>query len=125
MQRMARAGIPPPCRDDERYGPLAQNSEGDEAFRKDRRAWYAHVTGESFKGVSLTEQWQRVDVLARGWRAYSDGRSVKQQPQQEQPQQPHAQQPAQQSGPKCIECGYNPCECDPPGSDEETSPVYL
>ena len=74
MERMARAGIPPPCRDDERYGPLAQNPEGDEAFRKDRRVWYEHVTGESFEGVSLTEQWQRVDVLARAWRAYSDGR---------------------------------------------------
>ena len=38
----------------------SQNPEGDEAFRKDRRVWYEHVTGESFEGVSLTEQWQRV-----------------------------------------------------------------
>ena len=67
MERMARAGFLPPRREEERYGPLAHNPEGDEAFRKDRRVWYEHVTGESFEGVSLTEQWQRVevDVLAR------------------------------------------------------------
>ena len=78
VERMARAGIPPPRRDHDRYGSLAQNPEGDEAFRKDRRAWYEHVTGESFEGVSLSEQWERVDRLARGWRAYSDGRTGKQ-----------------------------------------------
>ena len=51
-----------------------QNLEGDDAFRKDRRAWYEHVTGESLEGVSLTKQWQRARDLARAWRAYSDGR---------------------------------------------------
>ena len=63
---MARAGIPPPHREEERYGPLAQNPEGDEAFRKDRCVWYEHITGESLEGLSLTEQWQWVDVLVRG-----------------------------------------------------------
>ena len=73
--RMTRAGIPPPRCADERYGPLAQNFEGDEKFRQDRCVWFQHVTGESLEGLSLAEQWQRVDVLARGWRAYSDGRT--------------------------------------------------
>jgi len=26
-----------------------------DAFRKDRRAWYEHVTGESFEGVNLSQ----------------------------------------------------------------------
>ena len=104
LERMQRAGIPPPRRDDQRYGPLAQNPEGDEKFRKDRKVWYEHVTGESLEGASLTEQWQRVDVLARGWRAYSDGRPAKER---------------SASGPKCIECGCNPCECPPPGEEAE------
>lgn len=37
LERMARAGVPPPRRDDPRYGPRANNPEGDDAFRKDRR----------------------------------------------------------------------------------------
>jgi hypothetical protein len=77
-ERMARAGAPPPRRDDPRYGPLANNAEGDAAFRKDRSVWYEHVTGQSLEGMSLTEQWQHVDTLARrSWRAYSDGRPGK------------------------------------------------
>ena len=73
LERMARAGIPPPLRDDpegtyQRYGPLAQNPEGDDRFRKDRRAWYEHATGESLEDVSLSEQWRRAHSLARGWR---------------------------------------------------------
>jgi hypothetical protein len=76
-------------------------------IRKDRCVWYENVTGESLEGVSLTEQWQRVDVLARGWRAYGDGRAGK-----------------QRSGPKCVECGCNPCECAPPASDEEVQYCY-
>ena len=65
LERMARANIPPPRREDERYGPLANNPQGDEAFRQDRAVWYVHVTGESIEELSLTEQWQRVDVIAR------------------------------------------------------------
>ena len=77
LERMQRAGIPPPRRDDtdgsyQRYGPLAQNPEGDDAFRKDRCVWNEHVTGESLEGVSLTKQWELTDVLARAWRVYSD-----------------------------------------------------
>jgi hypothetical protein len=76
-ERMTRANIPPPHREDERYGPLAGNREGDEAFRKDRAVWYGHVTGESLEGLSLTKQWERVDVIARRFRDYSDGRQVR------------------------------------------------
>ena len=36
------------------------------------------MTGESFEGVSLTDQWQRVHSLARAWRTYTDGRPGKQ-----------------------------------------------
>ena len=39
--------------------------------------WYEHVTGESLDGVSLTEQWERVDVIARRFRTYSDGRTTR------------------------------------------------
>ena len=59
------------------YGPLANNVEGDEAFRKDRAVWYEHVTGESLDGLSLMEQWERVDVIARRFRTYSDGRTTR------------------------------------------------
>lgn len=79
MERMTRANIPPPRREEERYGPRANNRQGDEEFRKDRCVWYENVTGESLESVSLTKQWERVDVLARAWRAYSDGRPGKQQ----------------------------------------------
>ena len=76
LERMQCAGVPPPRRDDpdgtyERYGPLARNPEGDDAFRKDRYVWYEHVTGESLEGVSLAEQWQRAHELARAtWVAH-------------------------------------------------------
>ena len=55
----------------------AQYSDGDEAFRKDRAVWYEHVTGESLDGLPLIEQWARVDVIARRFRAYSDGRATR------------------------------------------------
>jgi hypothetical protein len=77
--RMMRVDKSPPRRDDERYGPLAQNAQGDENFRKDRAVWYEGLTGESLDGLSLTEQWERADVLARRWRAYGDGRTNKRQ----------------------------------------------
>eukprot|EP00966_Prymnesium_polylepis_P134304 3104477-Prymnesium_polylepis.1 len=48
--RMARADAPPPRRDDPRYGQRADNTVGDESFRKDRAVWYEHVTGESLDG---------------------------------------------------------------------------
>ena len=78
--------------------------------------WYEHVTGESFEGVSLTEQWQRVDVLARVWRAYGDGRAGKQPDPEPQPAA---------SGPRCVECGRKDCDgCGPPPSDEEVEYTY-
>ena len=77
MKRMAHTGIPPPRREEERYGPLAQNPDGNERFRKDRSVWYEHATGESLAGASLAEQRERVDVPARAWRAYGDGRAGK------------------------------------------------
>ena len=39
--------------------------------------WYEHVTGESLEGLSLTEQWERVDVIARRFRDYTDGRPAR------------------------------------------------
>ena len=78
LERMARANIPPPYREDTCYGPLASNTTGDDAFRKDRAVWYEHVTGESLDGLSLTAQWERVDVIARRFRDYNDGRAPRQ-----------------------------------------------
>merc|ERR1712093_284794 len=72
---MTRANLPPPHRDDARYAPLASNAAGDEAFRKDRAVWYEHVTGESLDGLSVAEQWERVDAVARRFREYTDGRA--------------------------------------------------
>ena len=74
LERMARANVPPPLRAEERYGLIASNQEGDERFRKDRAVWYEHVTGEPLDGLSLTEQWERVDSIARRFREYTDGR---------------------------------------------------
>jgi len=78
VERLAQSGVPPPHRDDSRYGPTAQNPAGDEAFRADRAVWYEQVTGQSLEGLSLTEQWEAVDVVARRFRHYSDGRPHKQ-----------------------------------------------
>lgn len=77
LERMARANIPPPHRNEERYGPLASNPEGDDSFRKDRTVWYEHVTGESLEGLTLTDQWERVDSIARRFREYTDGRATR------------------------------------------------
>ena len=74
LERMARANIPPPRREDERYGALADNAEGDEDFRTDRTVWYE---GESLEGLSLAEQRECVDVIARRFRAYNDGRPAR------------------------------------------------
>ena len=75
LERMTRANLPPPHRDDARYAPLVSNAAGDEAFRKDRAVWYEHVTGESLDGLSVAEQWERVDAVARRFREYTDGRA--------------------------------------------------
>jgi hypothetical protein len=69
MSRVQQPREPPPLRDDPPYGPRANNPQGDERFRLDRMAWFERVTGESLEGVSLTQQWQRVDSVARAFRA--------------------------------------------------------
>ena len=75
LERMRRANIPPPYREDARYGALTNNSSRNEAFHKDRAVWYEHVTGDSLDGLSLAEQRERVDVIARRFRVYNDGRA--------------------------------------------------
>ena len=77
LERMARSNVPPPLRNEERYGSRADNPAGDEAFRKDRLVWYEHVTGESLGHLTLSEQWQLVHVVARRFREYSDGRAAR------------------------------------------------
>ena len=66
---------PPPLRDDPKYGQRSANPQGDEQFRADRALWFESVTGESLEGLSLAEQWRRVDRVARAFRAHTrDGR---------------------------------------------------
>ena len=59
---------PPPYREEARYGPLANNSMGDQKFRKDRAAWYERTTGQKLTG-SLARQNELCDTVARGFRA--------------------------------------------------------
>lgn len=70
LECAAHAGTRPPRR--EQYGPLANNPDGDQRFRDDRAAWYAHVTGESIEHLSLTAQWELCDVFARRFREHND-----------------------------------------------------
>ena len=61
--------IPQPHREDVAvYGPLANNPEGDKAFRKDRALWYQSIKGERALTGTLAEQWEKADVLARSFR---------------------------------------------------------
>ena len=43
-------------------------------FREDREKWYERFTGRSIAGASLQEQNELCDVIARRFRAYTDGR---------------------------------------------------
>ena len=43
-------------------------------FRKDRLTWYEAFTGRSIADVSLQEQNELCDAIARRFREYSDGR---------------------------------------------------
>ena len=53
---MARAGIPPPYREEERFWPTGTESGRRRSLPQGPPcAWYEHVTGELFEGVSLTE----------------------------------------------------------------------
>ena len=73
-QRECAAG-PPPYREQLRYGPRG-DAVGDELFRKERATWYEAFTGRSLAGVSLQEQNELCDAIARRFRTYTDGRSV-------------------------------------------------
>ena len=50
-----------------RYGPRG-DTVGDELFRKDRAAWYEAFTGCSIASVSLQEQNELCDAIARRFR---------------------------------------------------------
>ena len=62
-----------PRREHVKYG-LRGDAEGDERFRKDREVWYERFTGRSIAEVSLHEQNELCDVIARRFREYTDGR---------------------------------------------------
>ena len=98
LERMTRCDIPPPRRNEERYGPLANNPDGDERFRKDRAVWYEHATGESLQGLSLAAQWQRTHDFARRFREYHDGR-----PQPTRAEMPDAPTPPDQDAEEAEE----------------------
>jgi hypothetical protein len=72
MQREQAAGLPP-RRDQIQYGERGDPA-GDQRFRADRESWYERFTGQSITTVSLQEQNELCDVIARRYRAYSDGR---------------------------------------------------
>ena len=60
--------IPQPHRKDVgMYGPMANNPEGDRLFRRDRALWYESITGQPLTGT-LTDRWEKADVLARPFR---------------------------------------------------------
>ena len=66
-----RAAGPPPRRNMSKYGARG-DAAGDEVFRKDREMWYEQFTGRSIDGVSLQEQNELCDVIARRFREYTD-----------------------------------------------------
>ena len=71
-ERELAAG-PPPRREQEKYGPRG-DAAGDAIFRKDREAWYQRYTGRSIADISLQEQNEVCDAIARRFREYTDGR---------------------------------------------------
>lgn len=75
LEQVQEQKVPPPLRDDPKYGQRSANPRGDERFRADRVSWFQSVTGESLEGLSLAEQWQRAHRVARAFRADTrDGR---------------------------------------------------
>ena len=70
-----RAAGPPPRREHAKYG-LRGNAQGDERFRRDREVWYERFTGRSIAEVSLYEQNELCDVIARRFREYTDSRAA-------------------------------------------------
>ena len=69
-----RAAGRPPYREQPRFGPRG-DAAGDELFRKEREVWYQAFTGRFMADVSLQEQNELCDAIARRFRAYTDGRS--------------------------------------------------
>ena len=60
--------IPRPFREDTtRYGPVANNPQGDRMFHKDRAFWYESIMHEPLTGTP-TQQWGKADKLARSFR---------------------------------------------------------
>ena len=72
-QRERHTG-PPPSRDEPRFGPRG-DAVGDQLFREQRAAWYHQFTGKSIAGISLQEQNELCDAIARRFREYNDGRT--------------------------------------------------
>ena len=66
MERAQERG-PPPWRDDPRYGPRANNPEGDARFRDDRAEWYQAIMGEPLPN-DLKQQWRLCHAVARRYR---------------------------------------------------------
>ena len=87
-----RTAGPPPYREQPRFGPRG-DAAGDELFRKERATWYEEFTGHSIASLDLQEQNELCDVIARRFRAYTDGRG-----------QPVAG--------ACDGCGHRCCICD-------------
>ena len=86
-----RAAGPPPYREQARFGPRG-DAAGDELFRTERAAWYDKFTGRSIASLSVHEQNELCDAIARRFRVYTDGR-------------------AQPAG-VCDGCGHRCCSCD-------------
>ena len=71
---MERIAGPPPRREQVKYGPRGDIA-GDNKFRWDRAVWYENFTGRSIAEVSLQEQNELCDVIARRFREYTDSRA--------------------------------------------------
>ena len=63
----------PPRRELPKYGHRG-DPKGDELFRLDREDWYARFTGRSIADLSVSEQNDLCDIIARRFREYNDGR---------------------------------------------------
>ena len=72
-----RAAGPPPRREHTKYG-VRGDAQGNDEFRIDRERWYERFTGQSIAEVSLQEQNELCDVIARRYRAYTDSRAASQ-----------------------------------------------
>ena len=75
LDRERMAG-PPPRREQAKYGPRGCVA-GDDEFRRDRAVWYENFTGRSIAEVSLHEQNDLCDAIARRFREYTDSRATR------------------------------------------------